>query len=313
MSRPDHLGFRRNSVKSVPCNVRHCPAMHTPWDDLTLTPVAAMNDGGQRFRATISRQWIVATVPQGGFVTALAARAMATVVDDPAQALRSVTSVFAGPVVDGPVEIDVRVLRRGRTLTQCLATITNPGSAAGLSVIAVFGARRAGFDVVERIMPTVPGPMESWGWRDPVPADVDFAYDQEPPPFWSTIVEGRPSLARRPWEPVRPGPAESFDWYRFDQPPILPDGTIDPAAIIVLADSMPGALDPVVDDIAWFAPSADLTVHVFGTLRSEWTLAHARIVRATEGYASAVVELWDSSTKELVAHATQVMIFVLPR
>ncbi len=287
--------------------------MLTPWDDLNVTHVDQTDDGDRRFGATISRQWIVATVPQGGFVTALAARAMAIVVDDSAQTLRSITSVFAGPVTDGPVEIRVRVLRRGRSLTQCLATVTNPGATSGLTVIAVFGATRPGFDVVERVMPTVPGPMEGWGWRDPIPPDVDFTHVGEPPPFWSTIVEGRPSMARRPWEPVRPGPAESFDWYRFDQPPRRADGSLDPAALLVLADSMPGALDPVVDDIAWFAPSADLTVHVFGTLHAEWTLAHARIVQATEGYASAVVDLWDPSTKQLVAHATQVMIFVLPK
>ncbi len=288
--------------------------MATPWDDLNLTHRGESADGTTRqFTAVISPHWVVATVPQGGFVTALAARAMAEAVREPAHSLRSITAVFAGPVAAGPVEIEVTVLRRGRSLTQCQATVRNPGSSAGLSVTAVFGGTRPGFDVVERIMPNVPGPLEGWGWRDPIPVDVDWAHQGDPAPFWSTIVEGRPSLARRPWEPVRPGPAESFDWYRFDQPPTLPDGTLDIATVLVLADSMPGALDPVVEDIAWFAPSADLTVHVFGTVRSEWTLAHARVIHATDGYASAVVDLWDGETRRLVAHATQVMVFVMPK
>ena len=286
----------------------------TPWDDLILTP-QSLSVGGDaaQFTATISPPWVIAAVPQGGFVTALAARAMSEVINDPSHSLRSITTVFAGPVNTGPVDIEITVLRRGRSLTQCQAMVRNPGSVAGTMTTAVFGDTRPGFEVVERVMPSVPGPMEGWGWRDPLPPGIDFTYDGDPPPFWNTIMEGRPSLARRPWEPVRPGPAESFDWYRFDQPPALPDGTLDVAAILVLADAMPGALDPVVEDIAWFAPSADLTVHVLGSLCGEWTLAHARIVHAKDGYASAVVDLWDGSTTQLVAHATQVMVFVMPK
>jgi hypothetical protein len=36
-------------------------------------------------------------------------------------------------------------------------------------------------------------------------------------------------------------------------------------------------------------------------------------VHATDGYASAVLDIRDGTTKRLIAHATQVMIFAMPK
>jgi acyl-CoA thioesterase len=58
----------------------------------------------------------------------------------------------------------------------------------------------------------------------------------------------------------------------------------------------------------WFAPSADLTVHLFAPARSEWLLAHDRARWAHDGWASAESALWDESGN-LIAYATQMMIF----
>ena len=94
------------------------------------------------FRGELSEEWTALDVPQGGIVMGLAARAMATAIDSPEMTLRSITSVFAAPVRTGPVEVDVHVLRRGRSVAQATATIRNDGAAAGTTSVAVFGAPR---------------------------------------------------------------------------------------------------------------------------------------------------------------------------
>jgi hypothetical protein len=105
-------------------------------------------------------------------------------------------------------------------------------------------------------------------------------------------------------------------WYRFDDPPYLTDGTIDPLAPVVLADNMPGAVGEKVrhQDDYWFAPSVDLTVHLLDECRSPWVLAHNRARFAGDGYASADMALWDcgeegSGPPRLVAYATQLFLF----
>jgi acyl-CoA thioesterase len=58
----------------------------------------------------------------------------------------------------------------------------------------------------------------------------------------------------------------------------------------------------------WFAPSADLTVHLFEPADTEWLLAHDRARWADDGWASAETTLWTENGK-LVAYATQMMLF----
>ena len=97
-------------------------------------------------------------VPQGGVAAALAARAMAATLDHADQSLRSLSAVFAGQVTTGPVEIDVEVLRRGRSMSQLTATVRNPGAKAGLTAVAVFGGPRRGFEFTDLTMPDVEPP-----------------------------------------------------------------------------------------------------------------------------------------------------------
>ena len=80
-----------------------------------------------RYQTVIGSEWNCPLVPHGGIVTAVAASAMRDELDHPEQHLRSVTAVFAGQVRPGPVEVEVTVLRRGRTMSQVAAMIRNVG------------------------------------------------------------------------------------------------------------------------------------------------------------------------------------------
>ena len=276
------------------------------WPDLDVTAVPGRPGC---FTAELAPRWMLVVVPQGGAVVALAARAMAAELDRADQRLRSVTTVFAGQVASGPVEIEVSVLRRGRSMSQLSATVRNPGAAAGLTAVAVFGATRRGFEFTDIDYPRVDGPDGLRSFRDPVPDDVDFELTFDPLPFWQEVVETRPAVGRAPWEPFSPGPAERIYWYRLDDPPIDAQGRLDPAGAIVLCDTMPGAVSQKVGQEEWFGPSADFTIHLFEPARPGWLLAHNRARHAGDGYASVDMALWDPTDRHLVAYATQMIFF----
>jgi acyl-CoA thioesterase len=284
----------------------------TGWEDLELEadPVVA-----GRFTTTVSHPWMLAVVPQGGIVAAIAARAMALALGEPSQTLRTMTVAFVAQVAGGPVEVDVQVLRRGRSMSHVLATVRNPGAAAGLTAIAVFGAPRRGFEFTDLTYPEVDGPEGLLSYRDPLPEDIDFEFDGDPFPFWEEVIECRPATGRRPWEAHEPGPAEIVYWYRLDHPPVQADGTLDPAGAIVLCDTMPGAVSQRVgpDADSWFGPSVDLTFHLLGPARPGWLIAHNRARHAADGYASVDMALWDPTDRTLVAYATQLMFFSFGR
>lgn len=280
----------------------------TGWNDLVVAP-SPRNPA--RFTATIGERWMLVVVPQGGAVAVVAARAMSAYLGDDTQRLRSMSVVFAGQVACGPVEIEVRELRRGRSMSQLVATVHNPGAAAGLTAIAVFGAPRRGFDFTDVEPPPVDGPDGLRSFRDPLPEGIDFEFDRPPMPFWEEIIECRPAMGRPPWEPFEDGPAECAYWYRLDDPPLLDDGSLDPLAAVVLCDTMPGAVGQKLgmESGNWFGPSADFTIHLLGPARPGWLLAHNKARHAGDGYASLEMTLWDPADHTLVAYATQVMFF----
>ncbi len=247
-------------------------------------------------------------------MTALALRAMMQELDDRAQLLRTVHTAFISQVPDGPVDVDVEVLRRGRTMSHLRAEVKAAGGVRGHTTTGIFGAPRAGFDFTDLAPPDdVPPPGQCPSFRDPPPPGVERF---PPMPFWEHMVEGRAALGHAPWEEYVPERAESASWYRFDDPPFLDNGVLDPLGLVVLADTMPGAVGQKVGrrDRRWFAPSIDLTVHVLDECRSPWVLAHNRARHAGDGYASADMALWDCGTEgtgppRLVTYATQLFVF----
>src|SRR6478672_8550370 len=116
-------------------------------------------------------EWNCPIVPQGGLTVATIARAMEAELDEPSQALRSISTVFAQQVHAGEQVVDVSVLRRGRSMSQCSATIRNPDADAGATAIAVFGAARRGFSFSDVQPPAVPPPEECPSFRDPPPPE----------------------------------------------------------------------------------------------------------------------------------------------
>jgi acyl-CoA thioesterase len=287
--------------------------MGTPF--WAATEVEAIGDG--RYVAELDERWNLRPLPQGGIVTAIAVRAMEAELAHDEQRPRTLHTTFAAQVAHGPLEIDVGVLRTGRSMSQVRGEVRNAGAARGHLTTCVFGAPRRGFAFTDLTPPPAPpGPQACPSFRDPPPEGVE---PFPPVPFWDELIEGRPVLGHAPWEDYVPDRAERAAWYRFDESPMLQDGRLDPLALIVLADVMPGAVGEKIgpQDRTWFAPSVDLTVHLLDDCRSSWVLAHNRARFAGDGYASADMALWDcgddgAAPPRLVAYATQLFLFTFP-
>jgi acyl-CoA thioesterase len=268
-----------------------------------------------RYIVEVDPRWNCPINPQGGVMAAITAAAMDAELGNPDQRLLSLTTVFAAQVPAGPVVVEATVLRRGRTMSQALATVRTPGSDAGHTSVAVFGRERAGFEFTDLAMPDVPGPADCPSFRDPPPPGTTMADfgDRPPFPLWEHVVEGRAALGHAPWDDYMPDSSECAYWYRLDESPMRDDGTLDPLAVVALSDLMPSSvrerMGPGTPPSA--PPSADLTVHLLGDASSTWLLSHQRARRATRGYASIECALWDEGG-ELVAHAAQMMFLSFP-
>jgi acyl-CoA thioesterase len=273
------------------------------------TSVTADPERPGRYRAVFNGEWNAPFVPQGGVAAAVALRAMATELGPGDQQLRSVTTVFASEVRAGPAEIDVKVLRRGRTMSQVMATLRTAGEESGHTSVAVFGSERAGFEFTDLHPPVVDPPERCPSFRDPLPEGFERQHFMT---FWEQ-VEGRPALGHAPWDVYEPTTSERAYWYRFDEVPRVDGGVLDPLALVALCDTMPGAVSERMGPGSppWVPPSADLTVHILGEAESEWLLAHNRARHAGDGYASVDMALWDPA-RGLVAYGTQMMFFVFP-
>jgi acyl-CoA thioesterase len=264
------------------------------------------------YRADIGDDWDAPILPQGGVVTGVALRAMAHHLDEPDKRLRSVTTVFAAQVPPGPAEVEVVVLRRGRAMSQLLATVRGAGTGAGHTSMAVFGTDRPGFAFTDLAPPSVPPPAACRSIRDALPGGVDDRWRWGRSSFWEH-VEMRLAIGHMPWDEWEPATSESASWLRFDEPPLADAGTLDPLAVVALCDTMPGSVGERLGPgrPEWRAPSADLTVHLLGDATTEWVLAHKRAHHAGAGYASLELAMWDQAGA-LVAFATQMMLFSFP-
>jgi acyl-CoA thioesterase len=201
------------------------------------------------------------------------------------------------------------VLRAGRTTAHVDVHARHPGGQVDLvATRALFARRRdaGGPGFLDAVMPTVPAPdtlVSESGWDDESPGPLHH------PPLFDQL-DLRPALGALPWEPHwEPGlPARYMRWNRYHDTPLVADGTVDPLALLPLAD-LPG---PAVwvrygpDEPFYFLTSLELTVHFLEAVRDPWILADFRARWLGEGYVLSECDLW--SAGRLVAQANQMML-----
>lgn len=247
-----------------------------------------------RFSAEVKPGWDIGGNANGGYLMAIAGRAMAEAVGRPPVTL---TAHYLRPAPAGPCEIAVTTVRSGRRFATATATLEME-SGQVLALLGTFGEQTPGGPSLTREMPV----------------DLPSYDDCEIPP---SPAEGPgPEMMRRLAVRIRPGdegfrtgnPSGSPEirgWFAFA------DGApIDPIGLLLVADAFPPPIFNTELPVAW-VPTVELTVHVRalpepGPLRC-WF--RSRFIH--DGLLDEEGEIWDS-TGTLVAQSRQLALFPRP-
>jgi hypothetical protein len=269
------------------------------------TSVERVGDG--RYRGKIDPGWAVidGAAPNGGYVMALAARAMREPLPHPDPV--SVTAHFLAPPRPGAVTVAVEVLRSGRRHSTVAAKLEQDGDEVA-RLLGTFGdlASAEGPTRVDRRPPALP------------PRDECVAFTEEAE---RTAAAGRaaaPPIALRFDHRI---PASTLGWTRGQ-----PSGTgaiggylswrdgapMDTLGLLVVADCYPPAVfDSAVGGIGW-VPTIELTVQVRKRPAAGDITTWFTTTAVTNGYLEEDGEVWDADG-DLVVLSRQLALAARPR
>ncbi len=249
------------------------------------TAVTGLGDG--RYEATIDPSWWILRGPNGGYLAAIAARAVLAEAAEPDQRLRSLTLHYLRAPVAGPCHVDVTVERRGRTLTSLTFRLLQDEIVQVVGVAAT-AADRPGPEFADLAMPEVDPPGEA------------------PPPV--TPPPGAPDIPMRHHYDTRTrlGPdrmkgeisdeALTGGWIRLVDPT-----AVDDVVLAAISDAWtPAVFANTAEPLG--VPTVDLTIHFRDRPSGEadWTFARFRSRHASSGYVEEDGELWSSDGRLLV-------------
>lgn len=246
------------------------------------TAVTRVSDG--RYRAEISDRWNIRNVPNGGYVMAVAARALREHLSHPDPF--TITGHFFKPILPGPIEIATTTLKQGKTLSYAEAQVCQEGDER-MRITAAYGDldSRKGLDHTNEKPPPVP-PLEEC-----VPVKIPLRF------FSSVAAAFDPDCAD--W--TRGEYSEQCEltgWNRFA------DGR-DPDALslVLFADGFPPPIFRKTGPVTW-VPTVEMTVQIHGhpapgPLRCRFQTRHV-----IGGFAEEDGEIWDSAGR-LVALSRQ--------
>ncbi|HSG89036.1 MAG TPA: thioesterase family protein [Pseudomonadales bacterium] len=259
------------------------------------TAVDVHDDG--RFDAQIRPGWDIAGNANGGYLLALAARAMATHCGRPDPV--TITAHYLSPGKEGPVEGRCETVKKGRRF----ATVSASMSAAGKPLLQVLGAfgelhdAPGGPERVDASPPKLP-PVDDCirsasggGFAPPFMGKVDLLLHPDDAGFRA----GEPS-----------GEALMRGWFRMP-------GTdrVDPLALLLGLDAFPPTIFNARLPVGW-APTVELTCHVRARPAPGWLRAQFRSRFVTGGFMEEDGELWDEAGR-LVAQSRQLALVPRPQ
>ncbi|MGY8526268.1 acyl-CoA thioesterase [Paracidovorax citrulli] len=264
-----------------------------PFDDaLTLERL-----GDDRFGGRTSPAYWNMIGPFGGITAAVMLRA---VMDHPARLGDpiSLTVNFAGPIAEGPFEIEARPARTNRSTQHWTLALLQNGEVTTTGT-AVFAVRRDTWGSGEAEMPQAPPPEAS----EPLPSG--FA-----PVNWFKAYEMRPVRgAKPPAEAHGENPDSLTQFWLRDQPARTPDY----CSVTAWCDSFypriflkrPGFVPAgtVAMTVYYHADAASLSA-----LEDAYVLASARAQVFRQGFFDQTAQLW-SPGGELIASSHQIVYF----
>jgi acyl-CoA thioesterase len=254
------------------------------------TRVARIGDG--RWRGEVTPRWSIGPYPNGGYVLAVALRAVAAELPHPHPF--AVSAHFLRPTSHASVDIEVERVRAGRAHSTAEVRLIQDGSER-MRALATFGdfTAASGPTVVTATAPEMPPPEECLGREDDavmpnkLVASIRDRIDLRIVPETASALAGRPR-----------GVGEIGGWMRFA------DGRpIDALSLALLCDASPPAAFDLVDRPGWI-PTIEYTVLVRGIPAPGWLRCWFRTRFVIDGYIEEDGELWDSSGR-LVAMSRQ--------
>lgn len=261
----------------------------------TDTTVERIDD--HRFLGEVSERWsVIGSAPNGGYLMAMAARAMSAVADHPDPV--TVTGHFLRPPSAGPITIETSVIKTGRRHTHVSASMRQFDREC-VRLLAGF----ADLDVsdgptqVDRHPPDLPEVEDCF---DPNEGESAFRppiferFDHRMPPGEMDWVAGRPS-----------GKGEIRGYSRWaDQEPM------DLFGLLVVADAYPPAVFNRGGIVGW-TPTVEMTIQIRKRPASGWLRTRFTTDHVTRGYLEEDGEVWDSDG-DVVALSRQLALLAQP-
>lgn len=256
--------------------------------DTAVTPIS---DG--RFEATVHDGWDIAGNANGGYLMAMAVRAMLAA--SGRETPLSITAHYLRPGRPGPAHVDTEVVKTGKSFTTVRGQLVGEAGEI-LTLLGTFGSH------------TPDAPQHTDGTPPELPS---FAACQPMP-------KGDMPMGFGDRVDIRFAPGETFLTGEKSQHAVLDgwfafagggDAAIDPLGLLVAADSFPPVAFRLDLPMGW-VPTLELTVHVraqaaAGPLRCRFSTRYV-----CGGFLEEDGEVWDCEGR-LVAQSRQLAL--LPR
>jgi len=254
-----------------------------------VTPIDVDPGVSGRFAATVHDGWDIGGNANGGYLMAIAVRAMSDTIGRPPL---TVTGHYLRPAPAGECEIEVSTIRSGRRLATASATLTMVGKPT-LTLLATFGDQTPGGPVM-----AMDDPVELPSYDE---CSMPDATDGPKPELMNRIaVRMHPDDSGfRSGEPS--GRPEMRGWFDLaDSEPI------DAIGLMLAADAFPPPVFNSGLPVAW-APTVELTVHVRGVPAPGPLRCAFRSRFIHDGLLDEEGEIWDS-TGALVCQSRQLAL-----
>jgi acyl-CoA thioesterase-2 len=265
----------------------------------------AVEGAAGSYRAVLSRDWEI-WGPMGGYVAAVALRAMAGEVADGFEPA-SFTCQFLSVAKFEAVDIAVTVRRGSRRAMAVDAHVTQDGR-------AILDAQ-AWFTLPGDVVTHDHSPPHRYGHPDDHRSVAEYSMDAPPFPFWLNF-DGKPLDWVEDWADYPGGDPEWAEWLKFEPTARWDDRVLEAARLVLLADlpSYPAAVRAYPGGERTFvAPSLDLSVqlHRLDGL-SDWLLIHGTAPIADRGLIAFRSEVWSADGRQVASGGGQLLSRAVP-
>jgi acyl-CoA thioesterase len=262
-----------------------------PLADLFATATAVEPAAAGEWHASIDAGWEIAGNANGGYLLAMATRALARATGRPDPV--TVTAHYLSPGQPGSVRIVTQVIKEGRRFATGTATMYS-GTRPLLAVLGTLGdlSQAEGPELIEGAPPELPSPEQCVRVQ---PADIF------PPPFMGRVDlrlhpdDAAFAVGRQSGRPLMRG------WFR------LPDAEpVDSLALLCAVDAFPPTVFNARLPVAW-TPTVELTAHVRARPAPGWLRCRFATRFVSAGFLEEDGEVWDS-TGRLVGQSRQLAL-----